>query len=147
MDDETVAVIAAEETERQEDASDTAVELARIEQENVETRAETDVAIVEAQAGAAVEIAEAQARGNEEWRIEAAAMRSQLSDLATGQAAMATAIAELAQAQITPPILTPLNPQGGDEDVLAEVVEEIPPEIPASENPPPAEKRRVRRLM
>lgn len=144
MPDEIVAAIAAEETERQEDAGETAVELARIEQENVETRAAADVEIVEAQAGAAVEIAEAQAQGNEEWRAEAAAIRLQLSDLAQGQASMAEAIAALVTVQTVPLIPTPPNLPSEEGAALEEAAEEAPPE-PA---PPVAEeKRRVRRLM
>lgn len=149
MDDETVAVIAAEETERREDAGDTAVELARIEQENVETRAETDLAIVEAQADAAVEIATAQAEGNDEWRTEAATMRAQMSEMALSQSQMAEAISALAQAQIAPLIQTPPNPPGVDAADLEEVetVEESPPEATSESPTVRPEKRRVRRLM
>lgn len=152
MDNEIAAVVAEAETERQEAAGETAVELAQIEADarvaEAEIHAEARTAEAEAHAEAAVAIAEAQS-GNEEWRAQLAAQQEQISNLASSMTEMAAAISALAGASIQ----TPIEPPTPEAETTPEPEEPEPETPPSAEAGPrespeaPAGKQRVRRFM
>lgn len=155
---ETVAVLAEAETERQEQSSETAVELATIQAGVEETRVGGEVAIAEAQADAAVEVAEAMSEGTE-WRTEVAELRGQLQGAQLSLATMAESMALLATANASPSI--PISPlatpepepplteteEAEAEEILESAEAAGPSESPADQAATNEARARVRRLM